>query len=86
MTLRTGAYAFIFLSFLYAMLHVFYEDVQASSTYTLEVESVYVEETPKVQIESERLRLQTYELMEMIKRAERSCEGVKESCTQLADF
>ena len=85
MSLRFGAYAVVFLIFLYALLHVFYDDVQATETHMVETDRV-VEETHRVQIESERVRLQTYELMEMIKRAERSCEDFKESCTQLADF
>jgi hypothetical protein len=68
------------------MSHVLHEDVQANTIGEIEVESVYDEESHKVIIETKRLRFQTYELMKMIKRAERSCDDVKESCTQLADF
>ena len=85
MILRVFSYAVIFLSFLYAILHAFYADVQAIEILPYQIETVE-DETLEVQIESERVRLQTYELMKMVERAERSCDDTKISCTQLADF
>lgn len=86
MTLNNCAYILIFLSFIYALLHAFYDVVQATETYVVEVEGDELY-TREAEIKSDILRLKTSDLMNLVKEAHFSCvDENKNSCTQLSDF